>query len=532
MLHFKCTKISFIFFIFNVNELSDNNKGVAIMWIDLFLEKREVRKLVIYQEIMTMQPLRLSALKERTNYTESTILPLLQEIENDLTELTGNTISLTHTVDQPVQRRMPDLHHYRQHLLEHSLVAQVFYTMLFTADSCIKDFCKKQFLSRATVFRKLSVVKEILAPFHLQFNINKLELIGSELAIRYFFCNIFWFLKPHIINNYPLDDQALQEMLTDLCNTFDSVTSVGNKQKFELCLKIGQLRREAGYFIDQEIPQSAIVLDTAIIKTYQEQFAAFLSQNCPEAYVEKEQIGFYFILYSGAIYIHQDTPIYSMFQDWAGNENETYQAIKQLSDGIAHHFLHDQPPAEFDVVTANLTSVFNACVVLNDAPPLIYLLLQKNWRIDAPLSKHVYKYCAKFLKRLSRRKKYLFLDNHLESLTNLFTFFLWPTVKAAIHKQKLTVGIVAEDNFITMLPLYNFFTEHHYVELSPYQGDEDIDLLVIPHHSFYPENFQKQVFHYNYLAIENQFAELKKALGQQQILKYETNLVSNAEFMH
>ncbi|WP_179189999.1 helix-turn-helix domain-containing protein [Candidatus Enterococcus testudinis] len=46
-----------------------------------------------------------------------------------------------------------------------------------------KIFCEKQYLSRATVFRKLSVIKEILAPFHLQFNINKLELIGSELAI-------------------------------------------------------------------------------------------------------------------------------------------------------------------------------------------------------------------------------------------------------------------------------------------------------------------------------------------------------------
>ncbi|OTN76397.1 hypothetical protein A5886_001474 [Enterococcus sp. 8G7_MSG3316] len=324
----------------------------------------------------------------------------------------------------------------------------------------------------------------------------------------------------------------MQEMVNDLYHTFDSVTSIGNKQKFELCLKIGQLRRDAGYLIDQEIPQSALVLKESIIDTHQKSFYAFLSQKCPPSYLKKEQMSFYFILYSGAIYIHQDTPVYGMFQKWASEENEPYQVIRQLTGDIAARFLQNQRPIDYEVIIANLTSVFNACVVLSDAPPLIFLLLQKNWRIEEPLSKHVYKYCAKFLKHLSRRKKYLFLDDHLESLTNLFTFFLWPTVKAAIHKLKISVGIVAEDNFITMLPLYNFFTEHHYVDLSPYQGDEDVDLLVIPHLSFYPDNFHKQVFHYNYLAVENQFADLKKALAQQQLLKYENNLLSHDDYLY
>ncbi|KPG71748.1 helix-turn-helix domain-containing protein [Enterococcus sp. RIT-PI-f] len=498
------------------------------MWIDLFLEKREVRKLALYQSIISLRSVELQQLKERTHFSESTIPPMIQEIEQDFYLMHGFSFSLSDSFRKENQTTLPDFHHYRQYLLEHSLVAHAFYAMLLTPESGIKTFCERQFLSRATVFRKLSVVKEILAPFHLQFNVNKLELIGSEVAIRYFFCNIFWFLKPHIIEEYPLSDGDLTEFIEDLCGTFDAVTTVGNKQKFELCLKIGQLRREAGFYITEEIDQHKIVLSNSFRVDHQDSFYTYLKKTCPSTFLANEANSFYFILYSGAIFVHQHTSVYQMFKEWTTHKNVTYQVIRTLTDQFSATFLHGQQPDEYPIITANLTSVLNACEVLNDAPPLIFLLLHSNWQIKEPLSKEVFKYIYTYLKRLSRRKKYAFLADHLTSLSNLFTYFLWPSVKAAIYQQPLSVAVIAEDNFITMQPLYHFFTEHPYVALSPYEEQTNIDLLIIPHHSFHPLQVDAEVFHYNYLAVENQFADLKQALAQQQLQKYENRLMQQA----
>ncbi|WP_430612596.1 helix-turn-helix domain-containing protein [Enterococcus sp. DIV0876] len=491
------------------------------MWIDLFLEKRDVRKLVIYQEIATLKKIDLPSLKARTKCSESTILPLIQEIELDLADLTGAAFSLTRCFEESI---FPDVHHYRQYLLEHSLVAQAFYTMLLSPDAGIKDFCAEQFLSRATVFRKLSVVKEILAPFHIQFNINQLELVGSELAIRYFFCNIFWFLKPHMIEEYPLEDGELNDLIDELCDTFDSVTTVGNKQKFELCLKIGHIRRTSGYFIKESIPSWVLVLPESFMDPQRDKLYSYLKKNCPTMYLTAEETSFYFILYSGAIYIHQETEVFDMFRLWSKQRYEPFTIIEDLANTIAAIFLPDDRPKNYDVIIANMTSVFSTCVVLNDAPPLIFLLLKKNWQINEPLSEHLYHYCFSYLKRISRRKKYTFLEDHLDVLAHLFTYFLWPSVNDAVRQQKLSVAIIAEDNFITMLPLYNFFTQHPYVTLCPYHAQEEIDLLVIPHHSFYPEHDTRPVFHYDYLAVENQFLKLKDVLATRQLHKYKSRL--------
>lgn len=489
---------------------------------NLFLDDLEVAKLSAYQLLQDKSPLTISALKKELACTEKKAQTVLLEIEQDLKILLKRTVSFSLLDGLALPNDAPNATAYRQFLFANSLLAQAFIFMVESPHKTIQEFCQENYLSRATVFRRLKPLQSLLAPFHLKFNISQLQLTGDELAIRYLLCNIFWLVRPNLIQNFSFVDPQLLQLVENIVSTFHNVTAYGSRHKLALCLHICQARRLAGFYIEDELLLSDLPLRDELVLENHAAFREHLLPTTPPQHLAQEELGFYFLIYTGAIYVSPNTLSFEMFQEWWQQPTPEKKAIADFGQLVREKFFKGETPVYFELILANIMGTFNASALLQGTPPMIYMLMESSLRSPDPLFQELEKFCLHYLQMVARRKNFAWLKKNTAILASIFAYFLWPSLQAAVRQTKLRVSVLAEDNFILMLPLYAFLRSVSYVELLPYEPDapQQFDLVIFPHHSFQPTEFTGPTFLYTDEAVQNNFACLNAQLKKLQVAKF------------
>ncbi|KAF1303498.1 helix-turn-helix domain-containing protein [Enterococcus sp. JM9B] len=79
---------------------------------------------------------------------------------------------------------------YRTYLLNKSIAYQFLLNILINPEDQLVDFCESHYLSRATIHRKMRMVKEYLSSQNVNLNLTGMTLSGSESFIRTFYFHL------------------------------------------------------------------------------------------------------------------------------------------------------------------------------------------------------------------------------------------------------------------------------------------------------------------------------------------------------
>lgn len=196
------------------------------MFLELFLDEPEKFKLSLYHDLLQMSAgdYSLHYFDQQYKASYAKIQSAFLGLHSDLFALGKYELFQKDTGRIHLNEKLPSLEAYQDFLLENSLILHAFYYLLFQPEKNLQDFCRENFLSRSTVFRKLQPMEEILSPFNIHFQPSKLKLSGSEIGIRYFLCNLLWYLGPSLlIEELPFSTEKLK-VLQQLTKIFDPYT--------------------------------------------------------------------------------------------------------------------------------------------------------------------------------------------------------------------------------------------------------------------------------------------------------------------
>lgn len=488
---------------------------------DLFLDELELQKCELYRAFLKLPAGQYPDNYLKKKFNELTVAKtqtLLTGIQADLEHLEAPTRAFFDQEFVRVTDDLPQLAVYHQYLLAQALPTKVFQSLLLNPRGTVKDFCTENYFSRATVFRKLQSLQAILEPFHLEFNVSQLQLGGSEIMIRYFLINVLWALSPHFLDDYDLPwGVELDDVVEDVVNVFDERTTYGTREKLRFCLKIIALRQQAGFFAERDVDLNQLPVKRGIVLRHTATWQRAL-REVPAEKKQAEENCFYFLVFSGPIYISVLTDSYQMFLGWAAQDLPVQKIIHKFGEQIIRDFFHNQKPAYFDIILANIMSVFNTSVILEETPPLIFMMVGDQNVPDNPIYAKLEETSQAFLTTIARRKNFAWLANSVPSLARNFAYCLWPTLEAYLQQKTLRVSLLIDANFNFTLPLLSFINRLNFIEVMPYEAEtaEAIDLLICGHQQLVPLDYHGEIFIYTNMAVSDHFANLYQVLNRLQ----------------
>ncbi|WP_158661729.1 helix-turn-helix domain-containing protein [Enterococcus timonensis] len=438
------------------------------------------------------------------------IQKIVTELHGDLKKMTGYSL-----VDSrgklTLNDQLPTLDRYRQYLVEHSLLIRVLEYSLTHPKKNIHDFCQENFLSRATVFRRLVPMEKILAPYHIYFQPSKLTLTGSEQSIRYFLCNVLWYLSSgefaRVVAGFP----QLAQLAHQFSRTFPLSTQWSMDEKLTMALVISHLRREAGFYVAELLPAAEILLPQAVQDTWQEQLSPFLN-NTPERFFLSELRFSCFLIYSGAIYTDLAADNFNYLQQWRTGNTLQEKVVAEFSKSMVANLFYGQEPANFPLICANFLGMFNTAFLLNDTPPTLSTFVGGYLENPATAFSDLLYFCQRFFQKIVRRKELNFLAAAVPSLAKNFAYCLWPTYYSFLQTKKIKVSLLLDANFNLSQAVEQFLNSLPFVEIVPQRNQ--CDLLIVQHAFLVPEDYNGPLYVYNYTSIGEDFSHLEETLDK------------------
>lgn len=487
--------------------------GGGFMFLELFLEGPEQTKLELYHILQKIPSgeYSISFFNKKTSYSY---------VKNH-TALVGIVDDLTHFKEQDFQEKngrfikgdhLPSLEAYQQYLVENSLLIRVFQYILVSPNKKLDDFCQENFLSRATVFRKLKPIEKILAPFKIQFKASSFTLQGEESAIRYFLCNLLWYLGSGQLNFPAKSSPVREKTMAHFLHIFDPVTQPIMKEKIKLTLEISELRRLSGNFIRDQRPIEEILVPPAFWLENKETIEAYLGETSPKKLVEKEKLYLYFLIFSGAIYTNENTRVYQLLQDWRTENTFQEKLMEEFFHSCHQDLFQGKKPKYFHLLQANLLGTFNASFLLGQPVPILTTFLEKTLQIPEEEFLQLENYCKTTLTKYARRKNLQWLAPCVSSLAASFAHTLWPSYQEQLVDKPLNISILIDANFNLLQPLYHFLNIFPFVTILPYEKNIPCDLLILQHEHLAPADYEGEIFLYTYQTIQEKFSPLKKVL--------------------
>lgn len=487
--------------------------GGECMFLELFLEGPDKAKLELYRVLqsLTSGEYSISFLNKKTSFsyakTHTALFGIIEDLadlhHHDLKEENGRVV---------IEEALPSFETYQQYLVENSLLIRVFQYILVFPNKKLDDFCQENFISRATVFRKLQPMEKILAPYDIQFKASSFSLQGSEGAIRYFLCNLMWYLGPGKLSFSPKKSSLRDEILMHFLQVFDPVTQPIMKEKILLTFAITELRRLSGNFIPDLRPQEEILVPPSFWEEKKEQLIAYLAETTPEEYLDNEIIYLYFLIFSGAIYTSKNARVYELQQEWRTEKTFQEKLMAEFFQTTRKDLFQGNIPKYYRLLQANLLGTFNASFLLEQPVPVLTTFLEKTLQIQEEAFLQLENYCKTTLAKYARRKNLQWLSPCVPSLAASFAHTLWPSYQEQLTKKTINVTILLDANFNLLQPLYYYLDTFSFVTVLPYEKNIICDLLILQHEHLIPEDYKGKVFLYTYQTIQEKFSPLKKVL--------------------
>lgn len=391
------------------------------------------------------------------------------------------------TIDNAVQFNNVQFSYnvYQQYLIRHSFIYKFVLTTLMEPNKKLMDFCQENFISRASLSRKLQPLLQYLAQHQASLNVSKMKWNGTETIIRQILFIFLW-IGSHgeDILNYNRTFDSEKQLIAQLQITRSEYI---NKKELLLILVISRLRTEQGYHLDE-----LALKDLVFPNPSQEEVEAYLRSYVKEEHIIR-QLNFlsYLVFYAPYYLTIKDTRITYV--------NAYYDQLIAAKDPLVEMqaefeaFCYEQIlPKHMDDDSKKLLHVNIFTTFLNYSLTKGHFPLLSDFYSNVIANKNQFyidlnQQLTDYFKRIAKRKHYKWMAACLPNMVDTLTFNLLPQYEYRYETSKLVVGLVSIPNHLILQDIKNFLDQFIFLEIRLITDNFDgVDFFITTFPKFIP----------------------------------------------
>ncbi|MBO0440587.1 helix-turn-helix domain-containing protein [Candidatus Enterococcus ikei] len=437
----------------------------------MMLEDTAKRKLTLFKSLIRFSDKQhsINFFENRLDYSYSRVVYLLEQIQQDLTKMTGTKIEILQT-NGVHYKQYSTYDMYYQYLITQSVPYQLLVSILFYPDDTLNKFCEKNYHSRTTVVRKSSLLSNYFKQFGIKMNTSQLKLYGDERMIRITLYTLIWLASQG--TNLPKLSHALvnYEEVTDLINPYfpDSNSYSAHKQ-ITLMLDIVYLRITSGNILTERTKIDPYIPTN---ETYAQSFFGHLIKDT-NAVAAEAQFASY-LLSSTPNFFREDDHRLSLLHNYLDTHiNSATKLMNEFCDFFSNQFVPDDFSwAAQPILFGNIGNIIFSSVIMEKPFPTLFRSIDHSLYSKNEYYYLLFTHFKTFFRKISKRKNFDWLKDSINQLSDTLAALLVPLYSSFQVDNVVRIAMIAESNYLLVQPLTQFINELPFVELVAYNAGE------------------------------------------------------------
>ncbi|MDN4552620.1 helix-turn-helix domain-containing protein [Lacticaseibacillus paracasei] len=332
-----------------------------MLYEQTFLDRADLQKFQMFAAIKdtNVQTYTINTLSQHLDLSYQQGYNILQELFRDLTVLTKHPekmkrkqISLLVDIDITVD----DYHLY---LLQHAIAFQFVDYIVQANHPSTDKFCRAHYISRSTLVRKTSALRNLLKRYQLKLSFSDLGFAGQESRIRLFLFAFYW-IGYHGVD-WPfkvLDEQKIVQEYTALPSAKKNPVDILEEVLF---WAISRVRISGNHFVDGAAPFDKIFDEYSPF-----QYPVYTKEMFPAydtRFMKSENDFFYFQQNRTITFLPTDATSDAFIRYLSDKKTVTTDFTKRL---LAFLNAHVRPDSDFDVYHEHELVLNLARIALNN----------------------------------------------------------------------------------------------------------------------------------------------------------------------
>jgi hypothetical protein len=358
---------------------------------------------------------------------------------------------------------------YQTYLLTQSVNYQFLMSVLLEPDFIIEDFCEHYYISRATLHRKITPIRQYLQKRRVNLNLTKMTLKGSESYIRSFYFHMSWHISA---GNDILNQPVIKHSFAQFASWNEPWDSHLCHRQARLYLAIAQLRLEQGNSIEAfdyslyHFPKRHRTID---------HFFSTFTQTERQNHAE-QNFFYYFIIYM-PIYLTSKDPRIPIVE--ASLRQADFESVlpNYLTNYIANLIEEDIDYQDLFLFQLNFYKLLITLKLRQQSSvPITFQNNTYTQFANDHFKNKISKQLAKHFTRLSKQPRFRWIHACLPELVDSTTRLVLPYAKRENKADFVAVGIQKDPNYFLIqeittlcetLPfvkaeMFSHVTEKHY----------------------------------------------------------------------
>ncbi|EOL42949.1 helix-turn-helix domain-containing protein [Enterococcus caccae] len=480
----------------------------------MMLEDTAKRKLILFKLLTAFSNKQhsINFFEKRLDYSYSRVVYLLELIQQDITNITGEEIEILQ-VNGVHYKQTISYDRYYQYLITQSVPYQLLISILFYPNDNLSKFCEKNYHSKTTVVRKSKLLSDYFKRFNIKMNTSQLTLYGDERVIRITLYTLIWLSSqgtnlPKIENN-PINYAEITNIISPYFP--DSFSYSANKQ-IKLILDIVFLRVQSGNVLTEKSTiDSYIPTSLSYAKIF---FGDLLKDS--NALEAEAQYAAYLLIATPNFFRNNDYRL-TLLNDYL--ENQKNSATKLLEEFCAL-FKQDFMPRDFSwedvpILFGNTANIIFSTTISKKPLPTLFHLINHSLYSKNEYYYQLMNHFKALFQKISKRKDFGWLKDNIEQLSDTLATLLVPLYESFQVNKIVRIALIAESNYLLIQPLAQFIEELPFVQLVAYaQGEfSSVDFIVATSSYLIPEECHLPSFVFRFSADnDEQYIGLYQAI--------------------
>ncbi|MBP1046367.1 helix-turn-helix domain-containing protein [Enterococcus sp. BWM-S5] len=396
--------------------------------------------------------------KQFTDFSHARLVSLFTEMDDDLQQQIGTPL-LTDDGKITINKEQLITASYQQYLFQESIAYKFLLASILEKNYRLEDFCEENYISRASVLRKLQPIISYLKKFDIQINCSKMRITGNEAIIRIVYFNFFWLTSFGEDFFLALGENKRGPELFDF-NDKQWMKYVEPRQWF-LLTSINRLRLEKAHFL-AETPFDQLVYPETNLSFFDELKQLGISKQ----FRSRESDFLSYMLFYWIPYFHSDDPRIPYVKSYMLSDNHPLgNLIGEFQNfyisALGENALTED---EKELLHINIFTTFLNHAIREDRLPLAVDFSYDLFRGHHPLFEPLFHDVQAFLKKTAQTDQHRWILNCLDHLVFSCTVFLLPFFEREKQNHQLRVGVILFQNAIVSQSLFEYLAKIPFVE--------------------------------------------------------------------
>lgn len=351
---------------------------------------------------------------------------------------------------------------YKSYLLKKSVAYNYLAAVFFETNKTLEAFCEQQFISRATLNRRLKPIMVYIHSLHLELIVRKMTISGDEAVLRMLYICIFWTVEPGIVDarfgNYE-QESFLLDTLPSCYSTFI------HRQGILLILLVNRYRYEHKH----EIRLS--YFEGLATHTHNQEFIEYLKSYLKDPTELTHQLNFLsYLIYYAFHFVSEDdfrvNYVQQYLVDLRSQKKSIAIELDRLMTVIKEKFL---PPlmstSAYALVESNVFVTLLNYAIQQGPMPLLIDSTYSSLGTDNTLQTFLQRELKQELQKVCRRKNMCWITACINELSHTLSLTLLPFYSQELEPVKVVVGLTPLPNYTLLHEVKDFLQSLDFVTL-------------------------------------------------------------------